>query len=102
MQYLIGSYQASFSIHFFRLTIERLENEKKEIQHELHIYKQQSSGTQVNICIESPTTIVISDPRKYWNNVLYLYWKTTHLNFFPWNFSRKKHTANLLAEKFVD
>uniref|UniRef100_K1PYW1 Centrosomal protein of 290kDa coiled-coil region domain-containing protein n=1 Tax=Magallana gigas TaxID=29159 RepID=K1PYW1_MAGGI len=30
-----------------RLTIDRLENEKKEIQHELHIYKQQSSGTQI-------------------------------------------------------
>lgn len=65
MQYLIGSYQVSFSIHFLRLTIERLENEKKEIQHELHIYKQQSSGTQVNISLESPTMIVISDPRKY-------------------------------------
>lgn len=43
-------YQALISLHFiFRLTIDRLENEKKEIQHELHIYKQQSSGTQVNI-----------------------------------------------------
>lgn len=31
-----------------RLTIERLENEKKEIQHELHIYKQQSSGSQIS------------------------------------------------------
>lgn len=39
----------SLFIFFFRLTIDRLENEKKEIQHELHIYKQQSSGTQVNI-----------------------------------------------------
>lgn len=32
---------------FCRLKIERLENEKKEIQHELLIYKQQSSGSQV-------------------------------------------------------
>ncbi|XP_062586244.1 centrosomal protein of 290 kDa-like [Saccostrea cucullata] len=31
-----------------RLTIERLENEKKEIQHELQIYKQQSGGAQLS------------------------------------------------------
>ncbi|XP_061195068.1 centrosomal protein of 290 kDa-like isoform X3 [Saccostrea echinata] len=31
-----------------RVTIERLENEKKEIQHELQIYKQQGGGTQLS------------------------------------------------------
>lgn len=53
----------SLFIFFFRLTIDRLENEKKEIQHELHIYKQQSSGTQVNIGGECPTMIVLSNSR---------------------------------------
>lgn len=89
-------YHALISLHFFfRLTIDRLENEKKEIQHELHIYKQQSSGTQVNIGGDYDCDIRLKKILVLEQGISIERHELLSLKLFQ----KETHTAQIMAEK---